>query len=180
MVPEAPLVPTEEGGLVPGGDGWFVLNAEEARWRDRPGRGRSLPFEGPTEFPQTAVVLYVLGPGEPIGMYHWEVDQEDFLVLAGAGVLLIEGEERPLRRWDFVHCPSGVAHMIIGGGEAGCTILALGARERSRTEEWGRYAVDATAQRHGVGVERETSDVDEAYERFAEPTPTRYGGWLPG
>jgi uncharacterized cupin superfamily protein len=122
----------------------------------------------------------VLGPGEPIGMYHWEVDQEDFLVLAGTGVLLIEGEERPLRRWDFVHCPPGVAHMIVGGGETGCTVLALGARERSRTEEWGRYAVDATAQRHGVGVERETSDVDEAYERFAEPTPTRYGGWLPG
>ena len=180
MVPEAPLVPTEEGGLVPGGDGWFVLNAEEARWRERPGRGRSLPFEGPTEFPQTAVVLYVLGPGEPIGMYHWEVDQEDFLVLAGTGLLLVEGEERPLRRWDFVHCPPGVAHMIIGGGEAGCTILALGARERSRTEEWGRYAVGATAQRHGDGVERETSDVDEAYERFAEPTPTPYGGWLPG
>jgi uncharacterized cupin superfamily protein len=178
MVPEAPLVRTKEGGLVPGGDGGFVLNAQEARWRDRPGRGRSLPFEGPTDFPQTAVVLYVLGPGEPIGMYHWEVDQEDFLVLSGTGLLLIEGEERPLRRWDFVHCPPGAAHMVVGG-EAGCTVLALGARERSRTEEWGRYPVDATAQRHGVGVERETSDADEAYGRWGEPTPTRYGGWLP-
>ena len=62
----------------------------------------------------------------------------------------------------------------------GWTVLALGARERSRTEEWGRYAVDATAQRHGVGVERETSDADQAYEGFAEPIPTSYGGWLPG
>jgi hypothetical protein len=70
--------------------------------------------------------------------------------------------------------------MIVGGGDIGCTVLALGARERSRTAEWGRYAVDATAQRHGVGVKRETSDADEAYERFAEPAPTPYGGWLPG
>ena len=92
--------------------------------------------------------------------------------------MLIEGEERPLRRWDFVHCPPGAAHMVVGG-EAGCTVLALGARERSRTKEWGRYPVDATAQRHGVGVERETSDADEAYGRWAGPMLTRYGGWLP-
>ena len=91
-------------------------------------------------------------------------------------MLLIEGEERPLRQWDFVHCPPGAAHMIIGGGATGCTVLALGARERSRTEEWGRYTVDADAQRHGVGVDRETSDADEAYERFVEPTSTRVRG----
>ena len=65
------------------GEGWFVLNAREARWRDRPGRGRALGFEGKTKFPQLGVALYVLEPGEPIGMYHWEANQEDFLVLAG-------------------------------------------------------------------------------------------------
>ena len=47
----------------------------------------------------------MLGPGEPIGMYHWEADQEDFLVLSGEALLFVEGEERPLRQWDFVHCP---------------------------------------------------------------------------
>ena len=101
MVPEAPLVPTEEGGLVPGGHGWFVLNAEErAGVTGTVAPGRCL--RGADRVPQTAVVLYVLGPREPIGRYHWEVDREDFVVLAGSGVLLIEGEERPLRQWDFV------------------------------------------------------------------------------
>ena len=51
MVPEAPLEETETG-LVPTREGWFVLNAREARWRDRAGRGKSLPFEGPLDFPQ--------------------------------------------------------------------------------------------------------------------------------
>ena len=31
-------------------------------------------------------------------MYHWEADQEDFLVLAGEPLLIVEGEERALRR----------------------------------------------------------------------------------
>jgi uncharacterized cupin superfamily protein len=179
MVPEAPLRPIE-GGLVAGGEGWFVLNAREARWRDRPGRGKSLPFEGPLEFPQVGIVLYVLGPGEPIGMYHWEANQEDFLVLSGEALLLIEGEERPLRQWDFVHCPPGAAHIIIGAGDAPCAVLAVGARERLDAGRWGAYRVHELALRHGVGVERETSDADEAYARFAAPTPTSYGdGWLP-
>ena len=96
VVPEAPLEETE-AGLVPAGEGWFVLNAQEAHWRHREGRGKSLPFEGPTDFPQVGITLFVLGPGEPIGMYHWEADQEDFLVLSGEGLLIVEGEERPLR-----------------------------------------------------------------------------------
>ena len=86
MIPEAPLEKTDLG-LVPAGDGWFVLNAKEARWRDREGRGKSLPFEGRLDFPQVAINLFVLGPGEPIGMYHWEANQEDFLVLSGEGWL---------------------------------------------------------------------------------------------
>src|SRR5207244_845687 len=65
MVPEAPLVETGSG-LVPAGEGWFVLNAREARWRHREGRGERLPFEGELEFPQVGVGLYVLAPGEPI------------------------------------------------------------------------------------------------------------------
>src|SRR5215218_2336698 len=103
MVPEAPLGQTE-AGLAPAGDGWFVLNAREARWRHREGRGNSLPFTGWTDFeaetyfPQLGVQLVVLAPGEPIGMYHWEADQEDFLVLSGEALLIVEGEERALRR----------------------------------------------------------------------------------
>lgn len=136
MVPEAPLEQTE-AGLAPTGDGWFVLNARDAHWRHREGRGESLPFEGPTDFPQIGITLFVLGPGEPIGMYHWEANQEDFLVLSGEALLLIEGEERPLRQWDFVHCPAEASHIIVGAGDAPCAILAVGAREHQAGADWG-------------------------------------------
>ena len=119
MVPEAPMERTEIG-LVPGGDGWFVLNATEARWRERPQRGYSLPLEGAADFAQLGVTLFVLDPGEPIGMYHWEADQEDFLILSGEGLLLVEGQERRLRPWDFVHCPPETRHMIVGAGDGLC------------------------------------------------------------
>jgi uncharacterized cupin superfamily protein len=178
MVPEAPPKQTEEG-LVAADDGWFVLNARDARWRHRERRGKSLPFEGATDFPQVGITLFVLGPGEPIGLYHWEADQEDFLVLSGEALLLIEGQERPLRQWDFVHCPPKTKHIILGAGDGPSVVLAVGAREDRAPSEWGGYSVDELALRHGVGVERETSDADEAYARFPEPVPTRYGAWLP-
>jgi uncharacterized cupin superfamily protein len=180
MVPEAPLEPTAHG-LVPKGDGWFVLNAREARWRERKGRGLRCVFEGEPDFPQLGISLYVLGPGEPIGMYHWEADQEDFLVLDGEALLIVEGEERPLRQWDFVHCPPGAQHIIVGAGARPCVVLAVGARDRSTGSGWGGYTVDEAALRHGAGVERETADADEAYARLPEPAPARYrDGWLPG
>ena len=180
MVPEAPLEQTD-AGLVAAGEGWFVLNAREARWRHREGRGDSLGFQGETHFPQVGIGLVVLGPGEPIAMYHWETDQEDFLVLTGEALLIIEGEERPLRQWDFVHCPAGTKHIIVGAGDAPSAVLAVGAREHQAGADWGGYTVDEVALRHGAGVEEETTDADVAYARFPELVPTRYReGWLPG
>jgi uncharacterized cupin superfamily protein len=180
MVPKAQLEQTD-AGLVPAGEGWFVLNAREARWRHRQGRGERLPFEGSTEFQQIGVSLYVLAPGEPIGMYHWEADQEDFLVLSGQALLIIEGEERQLQQWDFVHCPAETKHIIIGAGDTRSVLLAVGAREYQTPAGWGGYTVDEAALRHGAGVEQETTDADRAYAGFAEPEPTRYcEGWLPG
>jgi uncharacterized cupin superfamily protein len=179
MVPEAPLEPTEHG-LVPKGDGWFVLNARDARWRPGQGRGAFCIFEGEPEFSQYAIHLVALAPGEPMAMYHWEADQEDFLVLAGEALLIVEGEERPLRRWDFVHCPAGTKHVIVGAGEVPCLVLAAGARDVSTGPDWGAYTVDEAALRHGVGVEQETTDPTEAYARFADREPARYReGWLP-
>ena len=179
MVPEARLEATEHG-LVPQGDGWFVLNAREARWRHAEGRGAIAELEGEPEFPQLGINLFVLGPGEPMAMYHWEADQEDFLVLAGEALLIVEGGERPLRQWDFVHCPAETNHVIVGAGDAPCLVLAVGARDRSTGPDWGGYTVDEAALRHGAGVEEETSDENQAYSRFARREPTRHReGWLP-
>ena len=184
MVPEAELVTTEHG-LVPKGDGWFVVNARETQWWERGGRGvlcefEGAGFEGATDFEQLGINLTVLAPGEPMAMYHYEHDQEDFLVLAGEALLVVEGEERPLRRWDFVHCPPGTNHAIVGAGAAPCLVLAVGARDRTKGPEWGGYTVDEAAVRHGAGLEHETTEPREAYARFPEGRLTRYReGWLP-
>jgi len=178
VVPEAELEQTE-AGLVPASVGWFVLNAREARWRHREGLS-SLLFEGDTEFPQVGINLFVLAPGMRMAMYHREADQEDFLVLSGEALLLVEGEERPLVQWDFVHCPPGTSHTIIGAGDAPCAVLAVGAREHQGTADWGAYTVDETAIRHGVGVQEETTDEEVAYAGAPESELTRYReGWLP-
>ena len=188
MVPEASLQQTGDG-LVASGEGWFVLDAREAQWRYREGKA-VLSFEGDGEFAQLGIALIVLAPGEPMAMYHWETDQEDFLVLSGEALLVVEGEERPLRRWDFVHCPAKTGHVIVGAGDGPCAVLAVGAREHQTTRaadgslqwrpDWGAYTVDEAALRHGAGVEEETSDEELAYARFPETRPSRYrDGWLP-
>jgi len=180
MAPEAPIEQTENG-LAASAEGWFILNAREARWWRREGTGAVLPFEGRTDFPQVGINLSVLGPGEPMAMYHWEADQEDFLVLSGQALLIVEGEERPLAQWDFVHCPANTSHTIVGAGDGPCAVLAIGAREHQSGEGWGAYPVDEVALRHGVGVEQETSRGAEAYARLPEYVPTRYhDGWLSG
>jgi uncharacterized cupin superfamily protein len=180
MVPEAPLEPTEHG-LLPNGDGWYVLNARDAGWRHREGRTAVCDFEGTPDFPQLGINISVMAPGEFMAMYHWEADQEDFLVLAGEALLIIEGEERPLRQWDFVHCPPGAKHTIVGAGDGPCVMLAVGARDRSVGPEWGGYTVDDAAARHGVSVEKDTTDPTEAYARFGRRDAARYAdGWLPG
>ena len=184
VVPQAQLVPTEHG-LVPKGQGWFVLNARETQWWERGGRGALFEFEvagfeGATDFLQLGINLTVLGPGEPMAMYHYENDQEDFLVLAGEALAIVEGEERALRQWDFLHCPPGTNHVIIGAGAGPCLVLAVGARDRSTGPDWGAYTVDEAAQRRGAGVERETTDAHEAYGRFPGSQLTGYHeGWLP-
>jgi uncharacterized cupin superfamily protein len=185
MVPEAPIEKTDEG-LAPGSPGWFVVNAREARWRERPGRGHSLPLTGwsdeecETYFAQLGVNLLVLEPGQPSGNYHWEADAEGFLVISGEPLLIIEGQERPLRQWDYFHCPPGTNHIIVGGQSGTSVVLAMSSREHMATPEWGGYTVDEAALRHGAGVEEETSDSAAAYARFDASRPARYReGWLP-
>jgi uncharacterized cupin superfamily protein len=180
VLEEAPLQRTETG-LVPTGKGWFVLNAREAPWWMRAGRGALCEFEDPegdaSDFSQLGINVTVLSPGEPMAMYHWEIHQEDFLVASGEALLIVEGEERPLRRWDLAHCPPHAEHTIVGAGSGPCVIVAVGARGRSTGSEWGGYRVDETARRHGAGVDEATTRPAEAYARFArgELRPYREG-----
>ena len=191
MVREAPLEQTEHGFL-PAGEGWFVLNAREAAWRQWEGLGKWPRLEGArANFPQLGLGITVLEPGEPMTMYHWETDQEDFLVLYGEALAIVEGEERPLRQWDFLHCPAGTNHAIVGAGDSPCVVFAVGARENHTyrtpdggiegTDDWGAYTVTEAALQHGAGVEEETTDANIAYGHLPDSVPTRYrDGWLPG
>jgi uncharacterized cupin superfamily protein len=169
VVGEAPLERTD-GGLVPAGEGWFVVNAREARWYELGGLGAYVPFEGPeARFEQLGVNVNVLPPGERGAMYHREDAQEGFLVLAGEAVLVVEGQERPLRAWDFVHLPPGTSHVLVGAGDAPCVYVAVGRRPAGDLA----YPVDEAARAHDAGVETETSDAAEAYARFGK------GRWRP-
>ena len=191
MVPEAEFEQTEHGLLLKPRDGWFVLNAREAQWRVWPGMAKWPRLEGAKAiFPQLGVGLTVLEPGEPMAMYHWETDQEDFLVLAGEAIAIVEGQERPLRQWDLLHCPPGTNHVIVGAGDGPCVVFAVGARERHTQrnadgeiegrDDWGAYTVDEAARRYGACVDEETNKGDAAYARLGEIETTRYReGWLP-
>jgi uncharacterized cupin superfamily protein len=175
MVPEAPLERTD-GGLAPVGEGWFVLNARDARWLDGD-FGAYTRFEGEARFPMLGINIGVLAPGQPACMYHGEAEQEDFLVLSGECLLLIEGEERMLKAWDFVHCPAWTEHVFVGAGEGPCTLLAVG----SRTGGDVIYPASELAQRHRAGVPKETHDPSEAYADARPDSDVGYrDGWLPG
>jgi uncharacterized cupin superfamily protein len=164
VIPEAELERTD-AGLVPASTGWFVMNARDARWFHGAGRD-SLPltgcneFEAETYFPMLGMSIQVLSPGEPNSMYHWETEQEDFLVISGEALLVVEGQERPLRRWDFIHCPPETRHVFVGAGNGPCVILAASSRQFQKDGPWGYYTIDEAAQRHGACTEVETQDTE--------------------
>ena len=167
MVREASLERVENG-VRPAGEGWFVANARELPWFEGDLGSYALFDPVDLRFEQVGFGIGILRPGEANGMYHAEEAQEDFLVLAGECLLLIEGEERRLRAWDFVHCPEWTEHIFVGAGDGPCLVLAVGARRKGRGL---RYPVSELALRHGAGVEQETTDPSEAYARFAEDKP---------
>ena len=171
-MPEAPLADTGSG-LAPAGDGWFVVNVRDAQWLTsengaKKPSGSECAFESEeSSFRQLGIRLHVLEPGEPNGLYHAESHQEAFLVLSGECRLLVEGEERLLRPWDFVHSPGGTEHIFLGAGDGPCVILMAGAR----SEGWQvRYPVSELAARYDASVEKETTDPREAYTPRFEPS----------
>ena len=164
-MPEAEIVTTEHG-KVPRGEGWYVLNAQEAVWQHMPGFGGSdCNFQGDVRFADVGFHLGVAQPGEPAGMYHREDNQEGFLVLKGELLVIVEGQERLLRAWDFFHCPAGTPHALVAAGSEPCVALAFGGRAGANTV----YLVDETAARHGASVERETTSPQEAYAGLPDP-----------
>ena len=141
--------------------GWFALNLEDALAVQNEEKGgaaypvesREHPFDG------VGVRVRVLWPGDPNALYHSEGAQEGFLVLSGECILIVEEEERPLRQWDYFHCPPGTRHVFVGAGDGPCVILMLGARP----DEPIHYPVSAVAAKYGASVAHETSEPDEAY-----------------
>ena len=174
-VHEAELKETELG-LVPQGEGWFVLNARDVTWIRSEERGQDTDFEGAQEWAQLGFRIQVIGPGQR-GIYHGERGQEDFLVVSGECVLVIEGEERQLQAWDFVHCPPWTKHVFVGTGEGPCVIVMAGSRASGFEVV---YAVDEVAAKHDASVLEETSSPDEAYARWGPEERTAFReGWLP-
>jgi uncharacterized cupin superfamily protein len=173
-------------GLAPVTDGWFVVNVREAAWLTNDAFGARCVFEGnprvlrghpeldPQQFPDVGFTLAVVPPGRPSGMYHAESGQENFLVLAGECLLLVEGEERALKAWDFVHCPPGTEHVFVATGDGPCVIFMTGARTPGKTIVYPRSEL---ARGHGAGVETETRAPAEAYAPFPHWQPGRPPSW---
>lgn len=177
---EARLEPLE-AGLTPVTEGWFVVSVPEAAWVTNEALGDACIFEGDdAPFPDLGFTIAVLQPGGAGSRYHREANQENFLVLAGECILLIEDEERSLRKWDFVHCPADAEHGFVAVGTAPCVIFMTGAR-KGWPDKGIVYPRSELALRHGVGVETETSLPAEAYAAFPkwQPGPPKSWAGLP-
>jgi uncharacterized cupin superfamily protein len=168
MVEEARFKETD-GGLEPASDGWFVVNVADTAWWRSDKFGASCPLEGiddvnapEARFKEYGINIHVVWPGQPNCLYHRENAQEDFLVLSGECVLLIEGHERRLKAWDFVHFPKWTDHVIVGTETGPCALLMVGSRANEETT----YPVSELAQKHGAGVEVETDRPFEVYAPF--------------
>jgi uncharacterized cupin superfamily protein len=171
-----------DSGLAPVTDGWFAVNVREAAWLTNDAFGARCIFEtdgrvlrrrpdlAVHRFAQLGFTLAVVAPGQPSGMYHAESNQEDFLVLAGECLLLVEGQERPLRTWDFVHCPPNTEHVFVGAGSGPCVILMTGARTGDKHIV---YPESELARRHRAGVDATTTSAAEAYAPFPHWQPER-------
>jgi uncharacterized cupin superfamily protein len=173
MIEEARLEAVESG-LAPVTPGWFIVNARDAAWMNNDRTHGVCIFES-DEFvlrgrpdldeyvkPQAGFALRVLQPGRPAGMYHAESVQEDFLVLMGECIVIVEDNERHLRAWDFVHCPPGTAHTFVGAGEGPCVLIAAGNRDMDDDTFWRTYKRSEVALRHGASVESDTTSSAEA------------------
>jgi uncharacterized cupin superfamily protein len=157
---EQAKVEKTEHGLTAAEPGWFVVNLADARWRGYELAGQWTDFEPPEGFEHYGIGVHVLQPGQPNGKYHSETVQEDFLVLAGECILIVEDEERHLKAWDFFHCAPGTNHIMVGAGDGPCAILMAGLRGESKKLH---YPVSEVAGRYGASTPEETDTPRVAY-----------------
>jgi uncharacterized cupin superfamily protein len=168
-VPEAKL--TESGaGLVPEGEGWFIVNFADARGLRSERFGAAVRFEGESQFQDLAFNVRVLRPGEPNCLYHRESQTEAFLVLEGECIAVVEEQERQMRKGDFLFAPPNTAHVFVGAGDGPCAIVMVSARIMPETVN---YPVSKVAGRHGASATAETDSPDEAYAGSPQPAPVR-------
>ena len=169
-----------ESGLAPVTAGWFVVNAGDAAWMNNDATEAVAIFES-DEFvlrgrpdlseyvkPGAGFALRVLRPGRPSGMYHAESVQEDFLVVMGECIAIVEDQERHLRTWDFLHCPPGAAHTFVGAGDGPCVLVCAGNRDLDEETFWRVYKPSEVAARYGASVEKETSSSAEANAAYRD------------
>ena len=156
---------------------WYVLNARECPWVEGDKTGVYVGFEDEENnpFPQLGVNVRILQPGQAIGMYHHEPGQEDFLVLDGEAIAIVEGEERTMGKWDLLHCEPGVAHMIKATGDRPLMLVCAGARPADPTT----YVANETARKHGVSVDADTTDNRAVYAGYSFKWVDYQDGWLP-
>ncbi len=147
---------------------WFIRNIRDVQWYDGGYSGVYGDFEQGERFPEFGFNFGVVWPGQPVAMYHREDNQEGFLVLSGECLVIVEGEERALKAWDYFHCPAATAHILVGAGDGPAFVIAVGSRVGPGNTV---YAVDPAALKHRAGVERETSVSAEAYAPFPKPEP---------
>jgi uncharacterized cupin superfamily protein len=160
-------------------DELLIVNVADAVTRSHPKRATIIDFEDDAQpWPDTGVNVQVMQPGQPNCRYHSEPVQEDFLVLHGECIAIIDGEERLLRQWDFFHCPAGVEHVFVGAGDGPCAMLMIG----SRRKDEAHYPVSEVAAKYDASVAAETDEVAEAYADWRRepwsrvPCPWPLGG----
>jgi uncharacterized cupin superfamily protein len=174
---EATITDTDTGQIVEG-DGWFVVNVADVSWERLPEQGVWCELHGPNEAtPQFGIGVHVLTPGQSNGRYHAESDQEGFLVLSGECIALVEGTERHLRQWDYLHSPPGTEHILVGAGDGLCAILMVGARTPGKTFH---YPADALAAKHGASVAQTTDSPREAYADVDQTLTRERAPWPSG
>jgi uncharacterized cupin superfamily protein len=166
-------------GRVVTSDGWFVLNLADALAVRRDHKGGAIyPLESrEAPFRDFGVNVHGVWPGQPSALYHAEGGQEGFLVLSGECTLVVEEQERPLKQWDYFHCPPDTRHIFVGAGDGPCAILMIGLRP---DEERLHYPASAVAAKYGASVARTTDDPYEAYADWPDEYEPIRLPWPPG